>query len=151
MGFLSQLVTILGPWTWWVVGLLLAGIEVLLPSTYFLWLAIAALLVGTIALLQDIGWQVQLLLFVVFSVASVLIGRRVYGMADDDRSPDPLLNDRSARQVGRTAIIATPIVNGIGEIRLDDGMWRVEGVDMPAGTRVRVASARDGRLRVEPL
>ena len=59
-----------GPWTWWVVGSLLAFVEVVLPGTFFIWFAIAAILTGTIALFFDIGWQFELLLFVVFAIAA---------------------------------------------------------------------------------
>jgi membrane protein implicated in regulation of membrane protease activity len=151
MGLVGNLLTMVGPWGWWIAGLVFAAIEVFAPGTYFLWLGIAALIVGTIALVQDIGWQVQCLLFVILSVASALVGRRFYGQQAPAEGDDQFLNDRSGRQVGRQAVVERSIVNGVGEIRLDDTVWRVEGPDMPVGTRVKVASARDGRLRVEPL
>ena len=50
-----------------------------------------------------------------------------------------------------TATLQEPIVEGRGRIRLDDTWWPVNGEDLPAGTRVRIASARGRTLTIEPL
>jgi inner membrane protein len=93
-----------------------------------------------------LGWQAQVVVFVVLAVAAVLLGRRFYGRAGTDA--DGLANDRSARQVGRTAVLDTAITEGTGHIRLDDTIWRAEGPDLPAGARVRIAGYRNGRFQV---
>jgi membrane protein implicated in regulation of membrane protease activity len=149
MGLISHLIATLGPWSWWVLGLLLAVVEVLAPGTFFIWFAIAAILVGTLALFVDVSWQVELVLFVVIAVIAVFVGRRFYGGAG--RAPEKgLLNDRVARQIGRIATLDTALSGGSGHVRLDDSQWRVEGPDLPAGSRVRITGFRDGRLQVEP-
>jgi membrane protein implicated in regulation of membrane protease activity len=145
---IAQIVDLLGPWLWWVVGLLLAGVEILAPGSFFVWFAVAAILTGTVALFVDIGWQWQAVLFVAFAVVAVLAGRRFYGTAD--RDTDERLNDRVSRQIGRIATLETAIVDGSGHIRLDDSQWRVEGPELPAGRQVRIVGFRDGRLQVEP-
>jgi membrane protein implicated in regulation of membrane protease activity len=38
----------------------------------------------------------------------------------------------------------------VGQIRVDDTVWRVTGPDCPAGTRVVVAGAEGATLRVMP-
>jgi membrane protein implicated in regulation of membrane protease activity len=144
----AELVEMLGPWTWWVVGLLLAGVEIVAPGSFFVWFAVAAILTGTVALFVDIAWQWELVLFVVFAVTAVLVGRKFYGAAG--KEPDVRLNDRVGRQIGRIATLETPIVDGSGHIRLDDTQWRVEGPELPAGRQVRIVGVRDGRLQVEP-
>ena len=58
----------LGGWSWWVLGLVLLGVEVLLPGFFFLWFGIAAILIGISALLIDWPWQLQVVGFVVLSV-----------------------------------------------------------------------------------
>lgn len=148
MGYLEKVVVTLGPWGWWVLGLVLAGVEVLAPGSFFIFFAVAAILVGTAALFLDLSWQVETVAFVALAVVAVLLGRRVYGRQGPETG-DPLLNDRLARQVGRSAVLATAIVHGTGEIRLDDTLWRVEGPDLPAGLSVRITGHRNGRLVVE--
>ncbi len=148
MGMIAGLVEYLGPWSWLLLALLLAGIEVLVPGTFFIWFGAAALIVGLIALVVSLSWQVELVLFVLLSAASVLIGRRFYGRAA--KEGDGFANDRLGRQVGRLAVVDRAIEGGSGHIRLDDTVWRADGPDLPVGARVRITGHRDGRFVVEP-
>ncbi|MBE0694488.1 MAG: NfeD family protein [Aquamicrobium sp.] len=143
-----------GAWNWVILGTVLLALEILTPGVYLLWLGIAAVATGLLSfLLWDAGfwvWQVQILVFLVLSIVSVLIGRRVFpttGTADTDQ---PLLNQRERQLVGRTATLEEPIVEGRGRIRLGDTLWRVSGPDLPVGARVRVIAAENGELAVEP-
>ena len=143
-----------GAWNWVIIGTVLLALEILTPGVYLLWLGIAAVATGLLSfLLWDAGfwvWQVQILVFLVLSIVSVLIGRRVFpttGTADTDQ---PLLNQRERQLVGRTATLEEPIVEGRGRIRLGDTLWRVSGPDLPVGARVRVIAAENGELTVEP-
>ena len=43
-----------------------------------------------------------------------------------------------------------PIVNGVGKVHVDDSTWKVNGVDVEAGTRVRVTGVRSTVLQVVP-
>ena len=94
-----DLLRTLGGWSWWVLGLVLLGAEVLLPGFFFLWFGIAAILVGVSALLIDWPWQLQVVGFVVLSAISAMIGRRFAG-TNDGESADPHLNLR-ANRLGR--------------------------------------------------
>src|SRR5690606_37130642 len=77
-GMIARVLEEFGPWNWWIAGLVLLGLEVVAPGTFLLWFGLAAILVGTAALLFDLTWQVQLILFLALAVALVLVGRRVY-------------------------------------------------------------------------
>jgi membrane protein implicated in regulation of membrane protease activity len=137
----------LGGWSWWVLGLILLGIEMMMPGFFFLWFGIAAILIGVSALLVDWPWQLQVLGFVVLSVIAALIGRR-YGGTADVESADPHLNLRANRLQGRTFVLIEPIVDGTGRVRIDDTIWQVRGPDAPAGARVTVTGADGPVLRV---
>ena len=59
-------------WDWWLLGLVLIILEMLLPGTFMVWLGSAALVVGLLVLLfPDLGWQWQWLLFALLSLASL--------------------------------------------------------------------------------
>ena len=59
-------------WHWWILGVLLLGVEMLAPGEFFLWLGISAGVTGGILLIApDIGWQWQFVLFGVLSVVSI--------------------------------------------------------------------------------
>lgn len=149
MGLIEGLIASLGPWSWLVLALVLAGIEVVAPGTFFIWFGAAALVVGVLALAVAMSWQVELVLFVVLSAVAVLVGRRFYGRAS--KEGDGFANDRLGRQVGRFAVVDRAIEGGSGHIRLDDTVWRADGPDLPAGARVRITGHRDGRFLVEPV
>lgn len=152
---IMQWLTDLGPWNWMVLGAVLLTLEIVAPGAYLLWLGIAAILTGTLSLqLWDAAiwvWQVQVLVFLGLSMASVVVGRRFFSNRNQDDTDQPLLNQRERQLVGRTATLEEAITNGYGRVRLGDTLWRVAGPDLPVGTHVRVVSAENGELRVEQV
>ncbi len=146
MAIIQAAVDFLGPWSWWVLGLVLFGLEILAPGTFFLWFGIAALVVGTISLFIAWSWQVQAVVFVVLAVVALVAGRILLRGKGTVVGADELkLNQRGVRLVGRRYVLAEPLANGAGHLRIDDTIWRITGPDLPAGTRVEVLSA-DGAL-----
>jgi membrane protein implicated in regulation of membrane protease activity len=144
---IQYVVETLGGWCWWVLGLILLGIEVLLPGFYFLWFGVAAILIGISALLVDWPWQLQVVGFVVLSVIVALVARRFTGVRDADTA-DPYLNLRAGRLEGRTFVLSEPIVEGAGRVRIDDTIWQVRGPDAPAGARIKVIGSDGTVLKV---
>ncbi|AJY44564.1 NfeD family protein [Martelella endophytica] len=143
-----------GPWGWIIAGLLLLVAELIVPGVFLMWIGIAALVLGILSLVLwpfgFWGWQLQLLLFAVFTAASIIIGRRVLSN-HDTASDQPFLNQRAAGLVGRTAVLIEPIDGGRGRIKLDDTIWVVEGPDLAAGTHVRIVSGDGRNLTVAPV
>ena len=139
-------------WGWWILGILLAVIEIFAPSSFFLWLGAAAILVGGVVyVLPDLIWPVQIGLFAVSSIVAVLIGRRLF-RPQQQKSDRPLLNKRGEQYVGRQFTLEAPIVNGVGWLHIGDSRWRVVGADAPAGAQVTVTGVEGASLmvRAEP-
>ncbi len=149
---LSRAVAELGPWSWWLLGLLLLAAELLLPGVFLVWIGIGAIATGVLSLLlwetALWSWQIQLLVFAALAVVSTLLGRRLLSKSDQV-TDEPLLNQRGASLVGRTATLQDPITEGRGRIRLDDTHWPVLGPDLPVGTKVRIVSWNGRDLTVE--
>jgi inner membrane protein len=145
---------LLGPveyWHWWALGGALAIVEAFVPGFVFLWLGIAAGLVGCVLWLwPPLGPDYQVLLFAGLSVASVL-GWRRWQKTHPGPSDQPNLNRRGAQYVGRQAVLLEPIANGRGRIRLGDASWAVTGPDLPAGATVEVTGADGVVLEVRPV
>lgn len=139
----------LGGWIWWLIGLLLLGVEVLVPGYFFLWFGVAALIIGVGAVFVDWPWQAEIVGFAVLSVVAALLGRQLTSYADMS-SDDPFLNERAGRLAGRVLTLHEPIVEGMGRVRVDDTVWRVRGPDLSAGARVRIVGADGTTLLVEP-
>jgi membrane protein implicated in regulation of membrane protease activity len=138
----------LGTWNWLVFGLLLMGLELMLPGVFLFWVGLAALLVGLLSVAIAPPWQLQLLMFAVFAAAAVPIWRRVARSNSGVSNSNPFLNKRSEAMIGRVFTLEKPIVDGAGTVRVDDTIWRVAGPDAPAGSRVRIVHADGASLTV---
>jgi hypothetical protein len=147
VSLIESTIEALGPWSWFVLGLLLLGLEILAPGTIFLWFGLSALVVGIVSLVFDFAWQIDVSLFIVLSLVSLLIGRRLMIRLISEKG-DPGLNQRGSRYVGREFTLATPLREGAGNLSIDDTIWRITGPDLPAGTKVRVESIDGVRLVV---
>jgi inner membrane protein len=149
---IERIVMELGSWNWMAIGLALLALEIVVPGFFLLWIGIAAILVGTLALVigeaSFFSWHVQVLLFLVLSLIAAYVGKRIMGR-DDGVSEEPMLNQISEQLVGRTGTLTEPIVNSRGRVRLGDTQWRVTGPDLPAGSTIRVVSAKGAELGVE--
>jgi inner membrane protein len=149
---IERIVMELGPWNWMALGLVLLALEIMVPGIFLLWIGIAAIIVGSLTLM--IGgaafwtWQLQIVLFLILSLVSAYIGKKVMAKGDDV-SDEPFLNQRAEQLVGRTATLAEPISDGRGRIKLGDTQWRVNGPDLPVGTKVKVVSTDGSELSVE--
>jgi membrane protein implicated in regulation of membrane protease activity len=127
---LTTMMAALGGWAWMLLGLVLLGLEVVVPGTFMLWFAIAAILTGVVALTADaagwtsLTWQAEAGLFVVLAIVAVIAGRAWMSR----RRQEP------------------PDASGLN---LDDTVWLVSGPDLPAGTTVRITGADGVRLIVE--
>jgi len=137
----------LGAWGWWIVGIIFLGLELIVPGSFFVWIGVAAIVTGGLAIFTDFMWQTQAIVFAALSVAIVIMGRSYFAHRRPPQD-QPLLNQRAARLVGRNYILSEPIVAGTGRIRIDDTMWRIIGPDLPSGARVQVTGFDAGVLSV---
>ncbi len=137
-------------WYWWIAAAAFMALEILLPGIFFLWLGIAAAIVGIVALvIPSMTWPYQLALFAVLSVAAVLFAR-VYVKKRPVESDQPTLNRRGEQYVGRVVTLSDPIENGRGRAKIGDSAWSVEGDDLPAGAKVKIVGVDGIVLKVEP-
>ena len=125
-------------WHWLVLGVALAIIEVFAPGAFFLWLGISAAVVGSVLwLIPGMSWELQVLMFAILSIASVVVARR-YLKAHPLETDLPNLNQRGQQYVGRVFTLIEPVVNGRGKIQVDDSTWKITCEDCDAGTKVRI-------------
>jgi len=143
-------ITAVSPWHWLLIAIVLIILEAFSPAAFFMWLAIAAGTVGLVLVgVPELGWQVQLVLFGVLSVLSLILGRR-YLRRHPIATDTPTLNRRGHHYIGRIFTLDQPIVNGIGKLRVDDTTWKIRGPACGEGTQVRVTGVDDVVLLVTP-
>jgi len=138
-------------WHWWILAVALITLEMLAPGTFFLWMGVSAVAVGALLwIMPTMSWEVQVLVFSVLSVVTIVIGRR-YLKLHPIPSDQPALNRRGEQYINRTFMLERPIVNGVGKIKVDDTTWKVNGPDLPAGAQVRVTGVIGVQLQVESV
>ncbi|MEE1612827.1 NfeD family protein [Microvirga sp. CF3016] len=139
----------LGAWAWIILGVVLIGVELLAPGSFFLWLGLAAIATGLLDTVLGLSWQAAALIFALLSIGAVIAGRfvtRSKALPDAETTP---LNQRGQSLVGRVFTLETPIKDGEGRIRVDDSSWRVTGADRFAGAKVRVVRVEGSTLVVD--
>ena len=144
-----QYLETLAYWDWFIAGLVLVILEIFAPGAVFLWLGIAAGVVGAVVFFAPyLDWKFQFTLFAVLSVVSIVVSRR-YLKRRPLETDHPNLNRRGAQYVGRDLILDAALSGGRGRLRVDDTTWRVEGPDLPVGAKVRVTAVNGATLKIE--
>lgn len=88
------------------------------------------------------------MLWAVLGLAA-MVWYRNYKRTRPDFTEQPALNQRGLQYVGQEFELVEPIVNGTGKVRIGDGVWKVSGPALAAGTVVRVTGAEGAVLTVQ--
>lgn len=135
-------------WLWLIGGVLLLISEIVAPGFFLVFIGAAAIATGAFTLLFDLGTAAQLALFALYAVIAFMVGRKVYANQNID-STDPLLNDRSARLVGKVVTVVNAVDEHEGRVRVGDSEWSARGGPAAPGDRVRIIGVDGNCLRVE--
>ncbi len=128
-------------WHWLIFGMLLMALEVFAPAMVLMWFGFGAVVTGiALWLIPSLSLGIQILIFGLVSLISVLGWRKSRFSEANITSDSPDLNNRLHSHIGKAYVLTTAIIGGRGTMRVGDTAWRVQGTDMPAGTRVRVTS-----------
>ena len=136
-------------WLWMIGGILLLIAEVIAPGFFLVFIGVAALATGAFTLLFDMPLPFQLILFTIYALVAVMIGRKVYSNQAVD-STDPLLNDRAARLLGKSVTVIESVDEHSGRVRVGDSEWSARGGPGRPGERVRITGVDGNCLLVEP-
>lgn len=135
-------------WNWYLAGVLLMVLEIVVPGSIIVWFGLGALATGFITeLFGGLYWPVQLLLFSSLSIISLFSGRRLI-IRRSRKVGASTLNQRLQRYLGRQTQLRAAIENGSGRIRLDGSYWTVKGPDLPVGTLVEITRVDESTLVV---
>jgi len=137
-----------GAWSWLIIGLILLGLELLLPGGVFVWLGVAAIITALVQFVHPLDWPFQIGVFGVLGIVSIFVWLQVV-RARGPGSDKPLLNQRAERHVGEEIVLNEPISDGFGRVPIGDTVWRVAGPDLPAGRKVRIIGHDGPVLKVE--
>jgi inner membrane protein len=136
-------------WLWLIGGVVLLIAEIIAPGFFLLFIGAAAMATGVFTIMFDLGLAPQLALFALYAVIALMVGRKVYANRDVN-SADPLLNDRSARLIGKVVTVVIPVDDHEGRVRVGDSEWSARGGPAAAGDHVRITGVEGNCLLVEP-
>jgi membrane protein implicated in regulation of membrane protease activity len=145
---MQDIFPLVGVWFWWIAAGILLFMELLVPGVFLMWLAFAAASVGIVEYVFDLSWQLELLAFAAFALVYVFLARPWYSKGDSQNSDQPNLNQRIYAFVGKTFVLAEPIVNGEGKLDIEGTRWDLLGPELARGATVRVTAVEGMKLRV---
>ncbi len=126
-------------WYWISFGLFMIFSEVVTPGFYFLWIGLAAILSGILSyLFPGLDFVVVGSFFAVVSVVFCYIGKiSLYKKISSESAST--LNNRGAQYVGQTVVVVEDIKNGVGKVKVGDGVWLAKSdADRNKGDSVKI-------------
>lgn len=140
-------------WHWIVLGLVLVGAEMVLPTNMLLWFGLAGVATGLAVAVADIAAAWQLVVFAALAFISFFPVRwAARRLRTRDGSDDGTLNRRGRSAIGHHVTVIEAIENGYGAVRVGDSRWRATcDVDLPEGSKVEVVDVDGATLKVKPL
>jgi len=101
---------------WVIIGVLLLILELITGTTYILWPAVAALIVGIFVFILPLNWEMQFLLFFILATILLIIGHthikpRMKGGEPSD------LNDRARAMIGMRVKAIADFEMGQGRVQ----------------------------------
>lgn len=139
-------------WHWIVVGILLTLAELAIPAFYVIWFGLGALLVGGLLVFApDLSSTAQVMLWIVASLAMVILWFRVFKQ-NFDRTRSGTADGEAIGEIG--LLVGAIVPFGKGKVRfqrplLGSDEWICLADDaIPAGERVRVVGVEGSFLKV---
>ncbi|MBL4617092.1 MAG: NfeD family protein [Robiginitomaculum sp.] len=116
-------------WHWMAFAGILLLFELLTGGTTFLlWPAAAAFLVGLLNLFGFMNWQADFTVFAVLTAVLIWLGQ-VYVRPRMKKGDKEHLNKRAARMIGQVGEVTAEFKNGRGRVNLDDTRWSAISAD----------------------
>ena len=134
-----------------IAGLVFLILEILVPTAFFLNLAIAGFLTAIFSLIFE-GWTTLIILFVAFSLLSILLIRPLILKRKNNDDSDK--TGIEGKYIGKVVKVIEPISKFKGAITIYDERWeaRYDGEDeIPVGAEVRIVKNDSLIMYVEKL
>jgi len=136
---------------WGLLGLALFGLELITGTTYILWPATAAIILGVLVFFLPLAWEMQFVLFFILSIVLLVAGHRYLRPMMKSGEPTEV-NDPGQAMLGRRVTAFTDFENGQGRVTLGDTQWSAstDANNPKIGDALVITSVAGTRLIVEP-
>lgn len=131
-------------WHWWILCAVLFALEMMAPTSYLLWPALAAGVVGFVALVAPgLDPYLQIFIYAVLSVIALFVGIK-YFKTRKTTSDAPNLNKRPQQFEGKKFTLNEALQDGRGSVTIGDTRWIVQSTDgesYAAGDKIVITGA----------
>jgi inner membrane protein len=137
---------------WFIIGLIMVLMEFAIPGLIVVFFGAGAWVTAIlIAIFPGMAVWVQLMIFTVLSIVSLLLLRRLlkrHFFSEQEGAESEGLDD----YIGRTATVEKAIDNGVGKVSFKGASWDAySDVDIPEGTSVTIIDKDSIKLKVKPV
>lgn len=143
-------------WYWFVLAAILLIVEISTGTTYFLWPAAAAAVVGVLDIAPvDVGWRIELVIFAAVTIfLTVFATPKVKPWLARSQKDHLTLNERGAQNIGRRVAVEEAFASGEGRVRLGDTVWSAaseSGENFAVGEEVTITRVEGSKLYVAAI
>jgi len=137
---------------WFIIGLIMVLMEFVIPGLIVVFFGAGAWVTAIlVAIFPGMVLWVQLMIFTVFSIVSLLLLRRLlkkHFFSDQEGAESEGLDD----YIGRKAVVEKAIINGTGKIIFRGVSWDAfADEDIPEGASVTIIDKDSIKLKVKPV
>ncbi len=137
---------------WFVVGLVLILMEFIIPGLVIVFFGLGAWVAAIfVSIFPLMAFWVQMMIFTVFAVASLVLLRRTLKkrfFSNQEDAESEGLDD----YIGQKAVVEKAIKNGEGKILFKGVSWSAYAEeDIPEGTKVTIIDKDSIKLKVQPI
>jgi len=139
---------------WLIAGLVLLLMEMAAPGVLLVFFSIGAAFVGVLCFIVPLSPVMQVMLFLVVSVLSLILLRKRFQKIFSGRlRAGKDMDDSTEGFVGEKAVVIKAISRQMaGQVELHGTLWEAEAdEDIPKGIPVRVTEKDNLTLRVEKI
>lgn len=137
---------------WFVLALVVLIAELATGTTYLLWPAVAAGVTGLIALFFPTSVYIEIGVFAGLTILLTLLGRPLVRNLRMAAENAPVLNERDKTVIGARAVAMNAFINGAGQVKLGDSVWRAQSSEaIAAGQAVEVMSVEGTTVVVKAV
>ncbi len=135
---------------WFLIGLGLLLLELVLPGFVVMFFGIGAWIVALLLAFFDIGTEFQILIFLVTSIIGLIALRKVLKKKFFDKK-DEKIEDQLEEFIGKTAEVLDDFTKGTGKVEFKGTHWKaVSESDLKKGDRVTIIEKDSLTLIVKP-
>jgi len=149
-----MLETIPPQYVWIIVGIAIMSMELFLPGFILCFFGLGAVLTGLLMIFIPMGVNVQLILFAILSIVSLVSFRRyAQGYFTGRISNTKPLGASMELHTGETAIVTEDIIPNSpkGKVEFHGTAWNADSdVEIKKGVQVTIVERHDLTLKVKP-